>query len=110
MHLFYGCYVLSGQVAFGIEVERILHFPRRVVLRLEKGIEIPERALHYIALDLCESHLKEKRAHLVDEALVRMQFCSVDRLYGRVYVVWSYFCGSPGAACDNGGCELCYFL
>ena len=40
-------------------MEGILHLPCRVVLRLEKGIEVPERTLNNIAFYLCEPHLKK---------------------------------------------------
>ena len=60
------------QRQFLIEVKGVLHLPGRVVLRLEKGVEIPERALDDPAVHLGKSHLEEDLAHLVDESLVRV--------------------------------------
>ncbi len=52
------------------EEEGVLHLPRRVVLRLEERVEVPERTLHDPACDLGKSHVEEDAAHLVEEALV----------------------------------------
>ncbi len=65
-------------LGFCIQVECVLHLSCRMVLRLEKCIEVPEAGLNDRPLDLCEAHLQHDLSHEIDEPLVGVLFAGID--------------------------------
>ena len=69
------------------DVERVLHLARRVVLRLEQRVEIPERRLHQRRVPLLEPQVEEGAPGLLDDPLQRVALARMPRLGGEVDVV-----------------------
>ena len=86
-------------------VERVLHVAGRVVLRLEEGVEVPERRLDHRRDDFGEAHLEERAAGLLDDFAERVDLGRVDVLGGELDVVGAEFDFAPGAGFEVFGGE-----
>src|SRR5438046_792612 len=62
------------------EIERVELVPRRVVLRLEQGVEVPEGRLDEVPVNLREAHAQENPTNLFD---VRAEHVPFPRPYER---------------------------
>src|SRR2546428_12730986 len=69
------------------EVERVELVTRRMVLRLEEGVEIPERREDEVALDLREAHAQEDPPDLFDVGAQDVPLPRVDERGERLRVV-----------------------
>ena len=56
-----------------VEIERVLQLARRVVLRDEERVHVPERRFDIVALDFGKPHLEENPADFLGEARQRVQ-------------------------------------
>ncbi len=67
-----------------------------MILGLEKGIEIPERALDYPAFDLGKAHFKEDLAHLFYKAPVWMDLGPIKRFRSNIEPIGPELFPFPG--------------
>ena len=86
-------------------VERVLHLAGRVVLRLEEGVEVPERRLDHRRDDFGEAHLEERAAGLLDDLAERVDLGRVDVFGRELDVVGAEFDFAPGAGFEVFGGE-----
>lgn len=79
----------NGQRGGGVaNEERVLRIARRVALRLEQRVEVPERRLHeLVGGHLGEAHLQENLAELRSHHQQRMQIAALRLLAQRAEVV-----------------------
>src|SRR5438132_5651820 len=56
------------------EIERVELVPRRVILRLEQGVEVPEGRLDEVPVNLGEAHAQENPTDLFDVCAENMSF------------------------------------
>ena len=96
--------VLRDVLAFAgrANEERVLCLARRVLLRHEQRVEVPERALHVLAgRHLAEAHLQEDLPVLLAHLEQRMQMTLVRHHTQRIEVVVLELLGLPGALHDH---------
>ena len=87
-------------------VERVLHLAGRVVLRLEEGVEVPERRLDHRRDDFGEAHLEERAAGLLDDLAERVDLGRVDVFGRELDVVGAEFDFAPGADSRSSGVRV----
>ena len=59
------------------EIEGVLHLAGRVVLRLEEGVEVPERLLDDASVEFGKAHFEEELPHLADDPLIGVDLAGV---------------------------------
>ena len=79
--------VFSRELAGAAQVESVLHISCRVVLRLEKGIEIPERTLNDPTFNLGKAHFQEDLTHLLYKTPVWMDLGSIEGFWSNIKTV-----------------------
>ena len=76
-----------------------------MVLRLEEGVEVPERRFDHRRDDFGEAHLEKRAAGLLDDFAKRVDLGGVDVLGGEFDVVGAELDFAPGAGFEVFGGE-----
>src|SRR2546422_4939039 len=80
-----------------LQIERVELVPRRMILRLEERIEVPERGEHKVSLDLREAHAEEDPADPLDVRAEDVTLAGSDEGRERLGVVPAEVDGLPFA-------------
>mmetsp|Transcript_85571 Transcript_85571/g.223285 ORF Transcript_85571/g.223285 Transcript_85571/m.223285 type:complete len:384 (-) Transcript_85571:461-1612(-) len=115
VHLLHGVEVIHGQVLCPARVlhkESVMRVASRMLLWLEEGVEVPERALHpLVGAHLFETHEHQDISNLRLHLLEWVQMAAAGMQAASVVEIKALELGaSPSTLLDHLGCDLCNCL